>query len=110
MKTIKAELWKIWICKGALAMAHDQYFSINEFYIPEYNISFNVVRDEVHIFETHKDRYSKGRYISNRSPEKIKDVQVSEKLAKNLKKYIELERKIKEKVVDSIMLAGFGIN
>ena len=108
MKTVKAELWQLYVTDGALGMVHNNYFSIKEYYVPKYKISFNVVNDDVNVF------YSKDRYeikennilldIPNISPNptKIEDVKIPESFAKDLKKYLDLKAKIKKDAVKLI--------
>jgi hypothetical protein len=112
MKTVKAELWKLYVTDGVLSMVHNNYFLIKEYYIPKYKISFNVVNDKVNVF------YSEDRYkikenknlldIPNidPNPTKIKDIKIPEGFAKNLKKYLDLKEKIKE---DSIKIVMTGL-
>jgi hypothetical protein len=110
MKTVKAELWQLYVTEGVMGMVHNQYFPINEYYIPKYKISFNVYSNDVNVF------YSKDRYKNHDNdninilpdvpkspnPSKIEDVKIPESFAKDLKKYLDLKAKIKKDAAKAI--------
>ena len=103
MKNVKAELWNLYVTDGVMGMVHGFYNPINEYYIPKYKISFNTVNGDVNVF------YSENRYKSrdndefkSPNPFKIKDVEIPEGFAKDLKTYLDLKAKIKKDAVKII--------
>lgn len=108
MKMIKAELWEVYVCEGTMAMVHGHLYPIREYYIPYYEIAFNIHNDEVNIFSTSKNRYSTGKIFDadlNNRPNsyKIKNVMIPEKFAKSLKQYMDLKEQIKQEAIKVVM-------
>lgn len=92
MKQVKAEKWSISIVDSVMDMIHGNKRSITEFYIPEFNISFNMEGETLHVFHTYKDRYKTTS--TGEKPKKIKNLTVSEDFAKNLVEYLDLKKAI----------------
>jgi len=86
MKKVKAEIWSVKVCNGALDMVHGFFFYIKEFYIREYGIAFNYVDNEVHIFRSDDDRYN------SKNAEKIETVNIPDDLVGELHEYLEADK------------------
>lgn len=97
MKTVKCEVWKLYIVEGALGMSHGHYLPLQEYYMPKYNVSFNQFNHNIHILPNSKNRYRHVENSDPREPEvpiKIDTIEIPEVLAKSLKKYVVLKEKI----------------
>ena len=93
MKQVHAEQWSISIVDSIMHMIHGNQREIIEFYIPKFNISFNLEGETIHVFYTYEDRY-KTKNFNDKKPRKIEDVTISENFAKNLVKYLDLKKAI----------------
>lgn len=93
---IKCEMWKVFVCDGALDMVHGGGSYIEEFYVPKYNISFNIVNHKINVFKTYDERYHSS------GSEKQGDFKIPEKLAKTLKSYLEIRKKMQNEVLKCV--------
>jgi len=97
VKYVKAELWNVKVCDSVLHMVHEAYYNINEYFIPSYNISFNIVQDNVNVLVPDEGRYSKE------NAEKKQEVQVPEPFAKSLKQYLNLRKRIQKDAIEIVV-------
>ena len=97
MKTVKAEVWNIYITEGVMGMVHNQYHSITEIYIPEYEICFNVVDDSLHVFE-----YDNRRYKPSKGPKanKLSTIKISKDFVDSLNVYLKTKDRIKDEAIE----------
>ena len=95
MKMINGEIWKV---SGSMGTAHAQIFTITEFYVPKYDISFNIVNECLHVFYT-GSRYTMAQETP---PLKIRDVKIPEKLVKLLVNYLKIKDKAGEEATKFI--------
>ena len=105
-RKVKAEMWKISICKNGVSYAHGFFQTINEFYIPKYNVSFSVnggFGDKIiYAFKPTEQRYGPSRAEKQPDPVKIVDIEIDEKFAKDLKKYVELKEDMYDRALVQI--------
>lgn len=90
---MKAKLWKIKICNGALEIAHGWNQTILEIEIPKLNISVNWVNNEVNYFETYEGRYSKAT-----SAVLLADMDFPDALAKTIDKMLSLRKTLSKDI------------
>lgn len=79
---MKAEIWEIKICEGVLGASHGMYKTIKELYIPEINVSLNIVNETINCFLSYSDRY-KGKDVK-----KVEDVEIEENDVNIIAKYV----------------------
>lgn len=102
-KKPNAEMWSIKITESVLAMVHGDYQTIREFYIPEHDITFNVVNDQVNVFSVKEATRSRSaRYYGNPDAEKMGDVYFEPKFVKFLVDYVTLKEKLHNEVIKAI--------
>ena len=104
---VKVELWSIEICDSVMDMVHGNTYSIQEFYIPKYNITFNCITGKgTHIFDTPKSRYAPRSEEraggGGRDPEKLKELTMPDSFARELRNYVDNTQDIEEKVKDFV--------
>jgi hypothetical protein len=92
VKKINVERWNLRICDSIMDSVHNNYYSIQEFYIPKHEISFNYVNKEVHIFKSEKTRYS--------TAEKIEEFTMPENLVKMLEDYLKIREDAEKQMKD----------
>lgn len=100
MKTVKGELWTVFICGGAMDFVHGNFIPIKEIHIPKYGISFNVdgFDSTVHVFKSTADRYSSDNKVVP-VPSLDEHIEIPEKFAKTLKQFVELKENIFKEAV-----------
>lgn len=60
---VKAKMYQIQVVEGLFAAVHGQGRTIKELFIPEKNISINIVDDKLNVFVSNSDRYEEGKEI-----------------------------------------------
>lgn len=103
VQTVKAELWRVSICNGALDMVHGNYRRIHEFYIPDYNLSFNIENDTLNVFKSDSYRYDyKGNEYNSDKPLKLEETKLSKDFVVSLSKLVSLKAELYKEAVLAI--------
>jgi hypothetical protein len=69
---------------------HNWTQEIDEYHIPEINISFNCLRNQTHIFETYEGRYQNAV--------KTVEVDIPDDLAKSLKNFVTVRKDLEKQL------------
>jgi len=63
-KDMKVIRYKLDVTDSPLSSAHGFFQTITEFYVPDLNISFNIIDTDINCFIPHKTRYSNANAIA----------------------------------------------
>lgn len=105
-----AEVWEVKVSDSVLDSIHGFRRAIKEFHIPKENISFNIVNDKVHVFNTPEDRYrnygTEGEQNNGDIALNLGSVHLDPAFVKFLANYVKGEKELEARVMMAILDAG----
>lgn len=87
---MKAKLYTLKVSESSFASVHGQIFEIQEIFIPELNIAFNIVDNKINVFEVDE----KARRYYRENSRFIKDIDVPSRLIGSMRTYLEAKAKL----------------
>lgn len=87
MKKIKAIKYKLKVYEGALAWTHGWSKEIEEIFIPDKKIAFNVGDGSIHVFRSKEPREKNGE-----------EIEIEDMLAQKLEEYITIGNTLRDQV------------